>query len=178
MINMSGIFSIKAKTAFVVILAFGTVSNGFAEQRNHQKSEVAKLSFLVGKWSGPGTSYAEDGSTSTYHDVEHVRFDLDQNLLLINAHGEKDGEKTYQLHTVIYYDPVAKHYWYTPYTGKRARRFACELATQKFLCLNEDKNFRLTFQRLNDGTWNEFGERLKQGNWSKTFETRLSAKNK
>ena len=145
-----------------------------AQVKDDQQSQVAKLDFLVGHWGGTGTSYSSDGSISTYYDTEHVRFDLDKKLLLINARGEKDGKLTYQLHTVIYFDPTAGHFWYTPYTGERARRFSCELISKQFICLNKEQNFRLTFQRLADDKWNEFGERLKDDKWVKTFETILS----
>lgn len=147
------------------------------EVTNLPDNPIAKLDFLVGNWAGPGVSYASDGTESSYHDTEYVRFDLDASLLLINARGEKpSGDTIYQLHTVINYDEAAGHYWYTPYSdrGRKASSFSCELVDKQFLCLSEDKSFRLIFQRLEDGKWNEFGERLKDGKWSKTFETILS----
>ena len=151
-----------------------------ADTKTLPDTPIAKLDFLTGNWAGPGVSYASDGSQSTYHDTEYVRFDLDASLLLINARGKKpNGDTIYQLHTVINYDEAAGHYWYTPYSdkGRKASSFSCELVDKQFICLTEDKSFRLTFQRLEDGTWNEFGERLKDGKWNKTFETILSPAN-
>ena len=147
---------------------------GQTGQSSPEQDAISALSFLVGDWRGPGVSYGADGVTTAYTDTEYVRFDLDQNLLLINARGERDGETSYQLHTVIYYDVDAEHYVYTPFRGKPHRSLACVLPVQKLVCLNAEKTFRLTFQRLDDGRWNEFGERQNQaGEWRQTFETIL-----
>lgn len=142
------------------------------------QNAISKLGFLVGNWAGPGTSYLADGTQTQYHDTEFVRFDLDKNLLLINARGEApDGTTTYSLHTVIHYDAQSQKYVYTPYSGKsQPRSFDCALNEMvQFICLIPDQSYRLTFQRLADGRWNEFGERLKDGEWVKNFETILSA---
>ena len=142
------------------------------------QAAISKLDFLVGNWAGPGTSYGADGTQTQYHDTEFVRFDLDKNLLLINARGEgPDGATTYSLHTVIHYNTETQKYIYTPYSGKRTpRSFDCTLNDRaQFICLIPDQSYRLTFQRLPDGRWNEFGERLIEGAWVKNFETILSA---
>lgn len=136
---------------------------------------IKDLEFLVGDWVGPGVSYNDKGEVSEYYDTEFVRFDLDENLLLINARGEQDGRTTYQLHTVIYFDQERGQYVYTPYRGERAPRpFFCDLEAQKLICLTEAKTYRLVFQRLDDGRWNEYGEGLTDGIWVKRFETKLS----
>ena len=158
---------------FMALLPTGACAQ--VDNDNDVKTAMERLDFLVGNWGGEGLSFADDGGSSAYYDTEHVRFDLDNKLLLINAKGERDGEVTYQLHTVIYYDMEAGHYVYTPYAGgRKARSLTCELKTQKFICLDEREVFRLTFQRLPDGRWNEFGERLTYDVWRKTFETKLT----
>lgn len=159
-------------------LAMPVTSCAQASLDSDVETEISKLDFLVGYWGGEGVSYEADGTARPYYDTEHVRFDLDGNLLLINAKGERDGQTTYQLHTTIYYDAEAGHYVYTPYSGQRAPRpFHCELTVKKqFTCLTAAKTFRLNFQRLDDGRWNEYGERLgEDGVWRKTFETKLRA---
>lgn len=158
----------KIVAALVLAMSVSVVG---AEEDN----PIAKLGFLVGDWEGPGISYAQDGSISEYHDTEYVRFDLDKKLLLINAKGVVDDNVTYQLHTVITFDVEAGHYWYTPYAGNsKASNFKCELLDQRFICLTQTKDFRLTFQRDQQKRWNEFGERLIDGEWTKTFETLLT----
>jgi len=149
-----------------------------AAELTETQTAISKLKFLVGNWAGAGTSYGTDGTETRYHDTEFVRFDLDRNLLLINARGENsEGETTYSLHTVIHYDVEAQNYVYTPYSGKRLpRSFNCILNDQpQFICLTQDQSYRLTFQRLPDGRWNEFGERLQGERWVKNFETILSS---
>lgn len=154
-----------------------------AARVDEAKTAIAKLGFLVGEWEGPGISFADDGAQTAYYDSEYVRFDLDGSLLLINAKGTRsDGTVSYQLHTVIYYDIESGQYIYTPHAGRTPRSFNCQLdGATKLLCLNASADYRLTFQRLADGRWNEFGERLEKnagggaGVWSKSFETILTA---
>jgi hypothetical protein len=75
----------------------------------------------------------------------------------------------------VYFDREAQHYWYQPFSAKGARKYACQLQNEKLLCANTNNDFRLTFQRLENGQWNEFGERKdQQGNWFKSFETKLN----
>ncbi len=134
---------------------------------------IAKLAFLLGSWEGPGITYLENGTTQEYVDTEYLRFDLDKRLLLIDAKGRKDGEPYYQLHTVVYFDDKAGHYVYTPFSGSAPSSFTCDLSNQQFICLNTKQDYRLTFQRLDDGRWNEFGEKRKGQEWVKRFETVL-----
>ena len=143
-------------------------------QEDGERAAIKKLEFLVGHWAGKGTSFADDGTQSTYYDTEDVWFDVKNTLLIIQARGFRGNEQFYGLHTVIYYDIDAGHYWYNPYRANGARRFKCTLLGQIFSCLSPDEKFRLTFKRTETGEWNEYGERLKEnGDWLKTFETIL-----
>jgi len=146
------------------------------EKLSLEQRSISALGFLIGNWGGPGISYRDDGTQFDYYDTEFVRYDLDKSILLINARGERpDGSTSYRLHTIIYYDAKREHYIYTPYSGKTApRSFECALeAGPKLLCYTKERNYRLTFQRLSDGRWNEFGERLDNEEWKKNFETIL-----
>lgn len=151
----------------------GQIETGTAEQL-----AISKLEFLVGHWEGPGTVFKSNGTQTNYIDYEHVRFDLDNSLLLINATGrDESGDTTYSLHTVIFYDAEAQQYIYTPFTREGAPSpFKCKIdETPKLVCYSEDKSYRLTFQRLENGQWNEYGELLKEeGVWEKNFETILN----
>ena len=144
------------------------------EKESVQQSRIRALSFLVGSWAGEGKSYDDNGNTSSYFDTENVWFDVDDSLLIIQANGFRDEKPFYGIHTVVYYDESAEHYWYNPYTAKGARAFSCNLVDKVFLCYTEDKTFRLTFRRTDSGQWNEFGERFVDGLWKKTFETILN----
>ena len=160
------------------IAALASVANAQQSETDPARDAISALEFLVGNWAGPGTSYAADGTQTKYHDTEYVRFDLDRKVLLINAAGEDDvGSTIYALHTVIYYDVDAGHYVYTPYSGRPPRSFHGQLEDAPELrCLNAAEDYRLTFQRLPDGQWNEFGERFGDDRtWTKSFETILSA---
>lgn len=167
----------KTIACFALSLSPALCATAQDDKPKDAREAISALEFLVGNWAGPGTSYAVDGTQTSYHDTEFVRFDLDQKLLLINAAGQRaDGSTSYALHTIIYYDVDAGQYIYTPYAGRPPRSFHCQLDdSPKLLCLNDAEDYRLTFQRLPDGRWNEFGERLSEGTWSKSFETILSA---
>ncbi len=153
-----------------------------AQEIENEKAAMAKLDFLRGHWVGPGLSYTgvsaeSSGTARPYVDTEIIRYDLDGKIMLINASGQRDGQISYQLHTIIYYDVDKARYIYTPYAGKAPRSFECDLVNAALICLTEAKTFRLTFQRLPDGRWNEFGERLFGNIWRKTFETKLNSAN-
>lgn len=146
------------------------------QEKSPELKAIAKLNFLVGNWAGQGISYDAGGTKTTYYDEEFVRYDLDGDILLINARGSRDGETTYQLHTVIHYDKLSKNYIYSPYTATGTRPFTCNLTDEnQFICYTMTKDFRLIFQRLPDGRWNEYGESKINDGWQKTFETILSA---
>lgn len=174
------------KNIMQALAVLGLFASGPAYAQDDQQSEAQRamsaLAFLVGNWEGPGISYDLDGSQTSYHDEEIVRFDLDRNLLLINAKGQsKIGETLYSLHTIIYYDDAEGDYVYTPFSGSPPRSFRCSLEApplgiKHLLCLNGARDYRLVFQRLTDGRWNEFGEALgEDGIWTKSFETVLTA---
>ncbi len=154
------------------------VSTAPLETGSAEQLAISKLDFLTGRWEGPGTVFRSDGSQTYYTDYEHVRFDLENSLLLINATGKnEDGEITYSLHTVIYYDAESQNYIYTPYSRTGASgSFQCKLEERpRLLCYTEDTTYRLIFQRLENGQWNEYGERLTDGDvWEKNFETILN----
>ncbi len=152
-------------------LALPSLANAIEE--TVQQAKIRELGFLVGSWSGEGKSFDETGDHSSYFDTEDVWFDVQESVLVIQAKGYRNNEQFYGIHTVIYYDEEAQHYWYNPYTAKGARAFSCDLDSKVFVCFTPDKTFKLTFRRTESGQWNEFGERLIDREWKKTFETLL-----
>jgi len=159
--------------SLIIMLAHGLFYAVNTSAKEGAINPITKLAFLLGSWEGPGITYLEDGEIQEYVDTEYLRFDLDKRLLLIDAKGVKDGQPYYQLHTVVYFDTKAGHYVYTPFSGGRPSSFTCNLANQRFICLNAKEDYRLTFRRLEDGRWNEFGEKLTGKDWVKRFETIL-----
>ena len=156
-----------------LIASISAPSHAQAEKSEEQIA-IEKLGFLTGNWEGEGKSYAADGSVSPYFDTEDVWFDVQNSLLIIQAAGYRNDEQTYGLHTIVYYDKEAGHYWYNPYSATGAGSFSCELENKEFKCLTAAKTYRLTFRRTENGAWNEFGERLVDGEWKKNFETILT----
>lgn len=162
---------------FLIGLFAGGHSLAWADEKakSQQQIEIEKLNFLVGNWAGPGHTFAKNGVKSAYHDTENVWFDVQNSLLIIQANGSKNGQHYYGIHTVIYYDVEAGHYWYNPYTASGSRPYRCDLDDKLFRCYSADKLTRFNFQRLSGGEWNEYGETLEGGHWRKTFETILTA---
>jgi len=157
---------------FIVVVAAG---NAWAQdEKPEERIAIEKLDFLVGNWAGSGWSYDENGEASEYFDTEDVWYDAQKTLLIIQARGFRENSQFYGLHTVIYYDAEAGHYWYNPYTARGARRFKCSLNDQVFTCLNEAEDYRLTFERLEGGEWSEVGKRLVGGKWVDNFRTVLT----
>lgn len=164
------------KLTIINLIAFIFTPLLMAQSTSLTEEQIAmqKLSFLMGNWSGKGTSYDQLGKASDYFDTENIWYDVKESILVIQANGYKDERHTYSLHTIVHYDEAAKHYWYQPFTAKGARKYRCDLNNKKLLCHNENDTFRLTFQRLENGQWNEFGERKDQNDkWFKSFETKL-----
>lgn len=165
----------KLTLTFLCFLLCG-IAHGEDAPLSEAQQAMQKLAFLAGNWAGKGNSYDANGKASEYHDTENIWYDAKGGVLVIQANGYKGDEHFYGLHTVIYYDTEQKHYWYNPYTERGARKYACQLKQQQLLCSDPQNTFKLTFQRLANGQWNEFGERLSDtGNWYKSFETILDA---
>ena len=170
-------FTLAALAAVLVLPVESHAQEGErAEGQTPEQEAIRQLEFLTGSWAGEGRIFAADGTYSTYHDTEKVWFDANDNLLIIQANGFRDGERTYSLHTVIYYDAVAGNYKYKPFTGgSDPVPLVCALEQGEFRCLNAEGTYRLTFRRLDNGDWNEFGEAYREGAWTKNFETILQA---
>ena len=136
-------------------------------QTEEQKA-MAKLSFLIGDWKGTGTSYPLDNN-EPYNVLSSVRYDLNGELLVLRHRSKRDGDTLLALHTIMYYNKKDGFYYYNAYRGSGARPFKCQLNNNEFICeINGD--YRLTFKRTENGEFNEFGQRLVDGEWVKNFE--------
>lgn len=129
---------------------------------------MKKLSFMVGDWSGSGTSYPTE-KNKPYQTKATVRYDLDGELIVLRHRSIRDQKTILALHTLIYYNKKDGFYYYNAYRRSGARPFKCKVTDGKLLC-EINGNYRLTFQRTKKGEFNEFGQRLIDGKWVKNFE--------
>ena len=136
-------------------------------QTEEQKA-MAKLSFMIGDWKGEGTSYPK-AENRPYQVLSKVRYDLDGELLVLRHRSTRNDSTLLALHTIMYYDKTDGFYYYNAYRRSGARPFQCQLKDDQFIC-EINGNYRLTFQRTENGEFNEFGQRLVDGQWVKNFE--------
>ena len=153
------------RVLFIGILLFQTL--GLHAQTEEQKA-MAKLSFMIGDWKGEGTSYPK-AENEPYQVLSKVRYDLDGELLVLRHRSTRNDSTILALHTIMYYNKEDGFYYYNAYRRSGARPFQCQLKGDQFIC-EINGNYRLTFQRTENGEFNEFGQRLVDGEWVKNFE--------
>ncbi len=76
-----------------------------AQSPNQEKME--QLHFLVGEWVGTSKIYENGVLTKEGAAYEHISYDLEKNILVIELNTE-----FLQLHTVILYDEKDQKYYY------------------------------------------------------------------
>jgi len=159
------------------LITFYVSSPAVFAQSEEQKA-MKKLSFLIGDWKGSGTSYPKE-ENKPYDVISTVRYDLDGELLVLRHRSKRENKTVLALHTLIYFNKEDEFYYYNAFRKSGARPFKCKLNDGKFIC-EINGNYRLTFQRTDNGMFNEFGQRLTDGKWVKSFEDILqpSSENK
>ncbi len=136
--------------------------------QTEEQTAMAKLSFMIGDWKGNGSSYPKE-ENQPYDVLSKVRYDLDGELLVLKHRSIRDGKAVLSLHTIIYYNVKEEQYYYYAFRQKGVRPFTGKIMDGKLICSIGD-DYRLTFQRTEDGFFNEYGEKLIDGVWTKNFE--------
>ena len=158
-----------------LLLSFLSISLFLISQVTFSQSEeqkaMAKLSFMIGDWKGSGSSYPKE-ENKPYDVLSTVSYDLDGELLVLRHRSTRSGKPVLSLHTVIYYNKEDQKYYYNAYTRKGSRPFSGQIKDGKLICYLGE-TYRLTFQRTKEGLFNEYGERLVNGVWTKNFEDLL-----
>ena len=160
----------KKSVRLINLLCLGLMAmltNSLSAQTEEQKA-MAKLSFLIGDWKGQGTSYPK-AENEPYQVLSKVRYDLDGELLVLRHRSTRNDSTLLALHTIMYYNKEDGYYYYNAYRRSGARPFQCQLKDDQFIC-EINGNYRLTFQRTENGEFNEFGQRLVDDKWIKNFE--------
>lgn len=153
-------------TLILLFLITGNVTWSWAQ--SPEQKAIKALSFLTGEWKGTGQSYPLEKS-KPYDVLSKVSFDLDGELLIIYHRSFRGKASVLHLHTVIYYDQKDRSYYYNAYTKSGTRPFKCQLESQQFICYR-GTDYRLIFGITDKGQFNEYGEKLRDGQWQKTFE--------
>ncbi len=125
---------------------------------------MEQLHFLVGEWVGTSKIYTNGIVTKQGAAYEKIAYDLDKSILVIEL-----NTAFLQLHTIINYNEKDRTYYYHRFSKNGAARYPAEYKDGK-LIVWRDENTRFFFGRTSAGDFQEYGEQLINGKWTKTFE--------
>jgi len=132
--------------------------------QNIKNDKMEQLSFLVGEWVGTSKIY-ENGIVARQGSAyEKISYDLDKNILVIELNTE-----FLQLRTIINYDEKDQKYYYHRFSKKGAARYPAEFKDGKLIVWRDEKT-RFFFGRTAEGDFQEYGEQMINGKWTKIFE--------
>lgn len=143
----------------ILIFLYGSVS-----AQNLSQEKMEQLNFLIGEWIGTSKIIENGVMTKQGSAYEKISYDLDKSILVIELNTE-----FLQLHTVIYYDEKDQKYYYHRFSKSGAARYPASYDDGQ-LVVWKDKNTRFFFIRTPEGGFQEYGEQLIDGKWTKTFE--------
>lgn len=149
------------KYFYLIVLIFLT-SSVFAQ--NIKKDKMEQLSFLVGEWVGTSKIYEKGIVTRQGSAYEKIAYDLDKSILVIELNTE-----FLQLRTIINYDEKDQKYYYHRFSKKGAARYPAEFKDGKLIVWRDEKT-RFFFGRTAEGDFQEYGEQMINGKWTKNFE--------
>jgi hypothetical protein len=119
---------------------------------------------MIGEWVGTSKAYENGIVTRQGSAYENISFDLDRNILVIELNTE-----FLQLHTIIYYDEKDQKYYYHRFSKTGAARYPAEFKDGQLIVWRDEKT-RFFFGRTPEEDFQEYGEKLIDGEWTKFFE--------
>jgi hypothetical protein len=125
---------------------------------------MEQLHFLIGEWVGTSKIYENGVVTRQGAAYENIAYDLDKSILVIELNTE-----FLQLHTIILYDEKDQKYYYHRFSKDGAARYPAEYKDGQLIVWKDEKT-RFFFGSTPDGGFREYGEKLVNGKWIKTFE--------
>jgi hypothetical protein len=117
--------SVTITAAVALALAFSLSLTSAAQQDNSksvdaQREAMRKLSFLVGRWSGPVTITRGPGEPLHLTQSEFVTYKLDGLVLLIEGQSKSpDGKVAFSALATISYDDESRAYRFRAYNNGR-----------------------------------------------------------
>ena len=145
-----------------IMVAFFLFNSAFAQNPAQEKME--QLDFLIGEWVGTSKIFENGVLARQGAAYEKISYDLDRSILVIELNTE-----FLQLHTVILYDEIDRKYYYHRFSKNGASRYPAEYKDGQ-LIVWKDENTRFFFRSTPGGGFQEYGEELINGKWTKTFE--------
>ncbi|MTB53530.1 hypothetical protein [Lewinella sp. W8] len=129
-----------------------------------QQEKMEQLSFLVGEWVGTSKIFDNGVVSRAGAAYEKIAYDLDKNILVIELNTE-----FLQLHTIVTYDEKDQRFNYHRFSKDGAAIYPAEFRDGQLVVWRDDKT-RFFFGSTPGGGFREYGERLVDGEWVKTFE--------
>jgi len=161
---------VKFSSRLCCILLFFLAST--ANCQNTRQDHMAKLAFMIGDWEGVSTSFKNDSIAKQVSAMEQIQYQVDKHLITIDLQSE-----SLQLHTVIYYDDKDATYYYNSFYKKGAGKYPAEFK-DGMLVVWPSKTKRFVFRQTGKNGFQEYGETLVNGKWTRYFEDNFTKKQK
>ena len=152
----------KASKYFYFIVLIFLCSSVFAQNQKQEKME--QLNFLIGEWVGTSKVYENGVVVKQGAAYEKISYDLDKSILVIELNTE-----FLQLHTIINYDEKDQKYYYHRFAKDGAAVYPAEFKDGQLIVWRDEKT-RFFFGSTPEGGFQEYGEKLMNGEWIKFFE--------
>jgi hypothetical protein len=144
------------------------------------KTEMQKLSYLVGDWKGEATIKNQSG-TKTLSQTEHIEWKLDGLVLSIDGTGREQDKITFQAFALVNFDPADQQFKFKSFVREG-------YSTNAYFKVLEENKFEWGFDIPSGGkskytitldptkkTWYETGEYSRDGNtWMKFIDLNLT----
>jgi hypothetical protein len=152
----------KASTYFPFLLLILFCNPVFSQNLKQEKME--QLSFLVGEWVGTSKIIEDGVVTKQCAAYEKISYDMDKSILVIELNTE-----LLQLHTIVLYNEEDQTYYYHRFSKDGAARYPAEFKDGQLIVWRDEKT-RFFFGGTPDGGFQEYGEKLIDGEWTRYFE--------
>ncbi len=153
-------------TKFLYAIALLFLFNSVPAQSLKQE-KMEQLNFMIGEWIGT-TKVFENGTVvrqgSAY---EKISYDLDTSILVIELNTE-----FLQLRTIILYDEKDQTYYYHRFAKTGASKYPAEFKDGQLIVWRDDRT-RFFFSSNAEGGFQEHGEQLIDGKWTRIFEDKF-----
>ncbi|WP_395076566.1 hypothetical protein [Hyphococcus sp.] len=142
-----------------------------------QIEAMKRLAPITGKWEGEGW-ILNQGNRYDFRQTEHVRYNLDGAVLLIDGRGYSAGAPDgappmFSAFAVINYDDRSVAFSFRSYTGGQVNDFPARImADGGFEWDAGSTRYRIWVR--DDGKWFETGESKSGDDWTQFFEMNLS----
>ncbi len=138
--------------------------NYWAFGQSLTKKEMQKLQHFVGDWVGTSMAFEQGDTIRKIPAYEKISYKVDGHVLTIDLYSE-----SLKLHTVVYYDPKDKVYYYNPYYDSGTAKYTAKLKDGR-LIVSPSESKRFIFEITEDGKFREYGETFENGEWILYFE--------